>query len=70
MDNAKKSETLLVIVLGVVGLVLTGGILSMINWRSRDFHLKSQRRNIRLVSVPSGTSAVASSKSTAAVNEA
>jgi len=52
------------------GLLLTGAVLSMINWRSRDFHLKSQRRNIRLVSVPSGTSAVASSKANATVNEA
>src|SRR6266699_6364075 len=41
----------MMIVLGLAGLLLTGAVLSMINWRSRDFHLKSQRRNIRLVSV-------------------
>jgi NADH-quinone oxidoreductase subunit H len=55
--------------LGITGLLLTGATLSLINWRSRDFHLKSQRRNIRLVSVPSGTSAVASTKPAAAATE-
>src|SRR6186997_2766888 len=38
-----------VIGMGLVGLALTGVLLSRINWRSRDFHLKTQRRNIRLV---------------------
>ena len=44
--------------MGLVGLLLTGGLLSKINWRSRDFHLKTQRRNIRLVDVPKGKPAV------------
>lgn len=68
--NLTATGKAVMIALGIVGLLVTGGVLSLINWRSRDFHLKSQRRNIRLVSVPSGTSAVASSKSTAAASEA
>jgi len=48
-----------VIGMGLVGLALTGVLLSRINWRSRDFHLKTQRRNIRLVDVPKGKPAVA-----------
>ena len=48
----------LVIGMGLVGLVVTGLVLSRINWRSRDFHLKTQRRNIRLVDVPKGKPAV------------
>jgi hypothetical protein len=34
---------------GVINLLLTAGVLSLINWRSRDFNLKKQRRQIRLV---------------------
>src|SRR4030095_1967165 len=48
------------IVMGLIGLVITGAVLSRINWRSRDFHLKTQRRNIRLVDVPKGKPAVSS----------
>lgn len=44
---------------GVVNLILTAGILSLINWRSRDFNLKKQRRQIRLVDLPKGKPAVA-----------
>ena len=47
-----------VIGMGLAGLVITGALLSRINWRSRDFHLKTQRRNIRLVDVPKGKPAV------------
>ena len=47
-----------VIAMGLGGLALTGVLLSRINWRSRDFHLKTQRRNIRLVDVPKGKPAV------------
>ena len=68
--NLTASGKVMMIVLGIAGLLMTGAVLSMVNWRSRDFHLRSQRRNIRLVSVPSGTSAVASSKATVAGNEA
>jgi NADH-quinone oxidoreductase subunit H len=48
----------LMIVMGIVGLLITGVLLSKINWRSRDFNLKVQRRNIRLVNLPKGKPAV------------
>jgi NADH-quinone oxidoreductase subunit H len=44
---------------GFGNLLLTAGILSAINWRSRDFNLKKQRRQIRLVDLPKGKPAVA-----------
>src|SRR4026209_678320 len=44
----------IMIVMGIVGLFATAWLLSRINWRSRDFNLKTQRRNIRLVNVPKG----------------
>ena len=47
------------IAMGLIGLGLTGLLLARINWRSRDFNLKSQRRNIRLVNLPQGKPAVA-----------
>src|SRR5256714_4710757 len=37
------------IAFGIGNLLLTAGVLSLINWRSRDFNLKQQRRKIRLV---------------------
>ena len=46
------------IVIGVVNLFITAGLLSLINWRSRDFNLKTQRRQIRLVDLPKGKPAV------------
>ncbi len=46
------------IVIGIGNLFLTAGILSLINWRSRDFNLKKQRRQIRLVDLPKGKPAV------------
>jgi hypothetical protein len=46
------------IAFGIVNLFLTAGILSLLNWRSRDFNLKSQRRQIRLVDLPKGRPAV------------
>jgi NADH-quinone oxidoreductase subunit H len=49
----------LMIAMGLIGLGLTGLLLARINWRSRDFNLKSQRRNIRLVNLPQGKPAVA-----------
>ena len=60
--NLTATGKIIMVVLGIIGLLMTGGFLSWINGRSRDFHLKSQRRNIRLVSLPSGTGAVASTK--------
>jgi NADH-quinone oxidoreductase subunit H len=53
------SGKVIAIVIGIVNLFLTAGFLSLINWRSRDFNLKTQRRQIRLVDLPKGKSAVA-----------
>jgi NADH-quinone oxidoreductase subunit H len=63
--NLTATGKILMIILGIVGLLITGGVLSLINWRSRDFNLKIQRRNIRLVNVPCGPTAVATTKTTA-----
>jgi len=49
----------IMIVMGLLGLGIAGLLLARINWRSRDFNLKSQRRNIKLVNVPQGKPAVA-----------
>jgi NADH-quinone oxidoreductase subunit H len=46
------------ITMGLIGLMITGLLLSKINWRSRDFNLRVQRRNIRLVNLPQGKPAV------------
>ena len=43
---------------GLAGVFITAGLLARINWRSRDFHLKIQRRNIKLVNLPKGKPAV------------
>ena len=55
---------------GVANLALTAGLLSLINWRSRDFNLKQQRRKIRLVDLPKGRPAVAPASSAEIVSEA
>ncbi|HEX6043781.1 MAG TPA: NADH-quinone oxidoreductase subunit NuoH [Pyrinomonadaceae bacterium] len=44
----------IMIAFGIVGLFATGALLARINWRSRDFNLKTQRRNIKLVNIPKG----------------
>jgi NADH-quinone oxidoreductase subunit H len=49
---------LMMIAWGWAGLLVTAVVLSNINWRSRDFNLKKQRRNIRLVDLPKGKPAV------------
>jgi NADH-quinone oxidoreductase subunit H len=49
----------IMIALGLIGFAITGLVLSRINRRSRDFNLKSQRRNIKLVNPPMGKPAVA-----------
>jgi len=56
--NLTATGKVLMILFGAIGLVLTGLLLSRINWQSRDFNLKSQRRAIRLVNVPKGKPAV------------
>jgi NADH-quinone oxidoreductase subunit H len=49
----------LMIALGLLGVLIAWLSLAGINRRARDFNLKKQRRQIRLVDVPSGTPAVA-----------
>ena len=58
--NLTATGKVIMILFGLVGLLITGLLLSRINHRSRDFNLKTQRRNIRLVNVPKGKPAVAS----------
>jgi NADH-quinone oxidoreductase subunit H len=58
------------IVFGFGNVFLTAGILSLINWRSRDFNLKKQRRQIRLVDLPKGKPAVVPVSSAEGVSEA
>src|SRR5918994_1356395 len=57
--NLTTTGKILMVVMGLMSLGLTGLLLGRINWRSRDFNLKSQRRNIRLVNLPQGKPAVA-----------
>jgi NADH-quinone oxidoreductase subunit H len=54
------------IALGWAGLLVAAAFLAALNWRSRDFNLRKQRRQIRLVNVPKGKPAVAA---TAAASE-
>jgi NADH-quinone oxidoreductase subunit H len=56
--NLSLTGKLIMIGFGIAGLFVTAALLSRINWRSRDFNLKVQRRNIRLVDVPKGKPAV------------
>lgn len=48
----------LMIVFGCGGVLASAFALSMINWRSRDFNLKTQRRGLRLLNLPQGKPAV------------
>jgi NADH-quinone oxidoreductase subunit H len=59
--NLTAAGKAIMVVSGLVGLFITGVLLSRINWRSRDFNLKTQRRNIRLVNLPRGKPAVPAS---------
>lgn len=68
--NLTASGKSLMIGFGFTGLLVTGGVLSTINWRSRDFNLKGQRRNIRVVkNVPIGNPAVMPANAPAAANK-
>jgi NADH-quinone oxidoreductase subunit H len=60
--NLTATGKVIMIVIGFAGLFITSWLLARINWRSRDFNLKSQRRNIRLVNVPQGKPAVSASE--------
>jgi hypothetical protein len=53
-----RSGQVMAIAIGIVNLFITAGVRSLINWRSRDFNLKKQRRQIRLVDPPKGRPAV------------
>jgi NADH-quinone oxidoreductase subunit H len=57
--NMTPTGKVLIAGFGILGIFVTAGLLSAINWRSRDFNLKKQRREVRLVQVPQGTPAVA-----------
>jgi len=48
----------IMIAIGLLGVFAMATLLSRINWRSRDFNLRIQRRNIKLVNVPKGKPAV------------
>ena len=54
------------VAMGFAGLLVAAVFLALLNHRSRDFNLKKQRREIRLVDVPKGAPAVA----TAATSDA
>ncbi|MGH9961241.1 MAG: NADH-quinone oxidoreductase subunit NuoH, partial [Pyrinomonadaceae bacterium] len=56
--NLTATGKAVMVVIGFAGLFVMGALLARINWRSRDFNLKSQRRNIRLVNLPKGKPAV------------
>ena len=56
--DLKLAGKLIMIAFGLAGVFATAWLLSRINWRSRDFNLRTQRRNIRLVNVPQGKPAV------------
>src|SRR5258708_7443254 len=57
--NLTPAGKAVAIVFGFGNLLVTAAILSLINWRSRDFNLKKQRRKIRLADLPKGKPAVA-----------
>ena len=60
--NLSLTGKLIMIGFGIAGLFITAALLSRINWRSRDFNLTVQRRNIKLVNVPQGKPAVSTSE--------
>jgi NADH-quinone oxidoreductase subunit H len=60
--NLTMQGKIVVIAFGVVGVFITAALMARINWRSRDFNLKTQRRNIRLVNLPKGKPAVYTSE--------
>lgn len=58
--NLTPSGKAIAIGFGFTGLALTAFVLSSINWQSRDFNLRGQRRNIRVLkNVVKGKPAVA-----------
>ena len=57
--NLTWQGKVIMVAFGIAGLFIAAAMLSAINWRSRDFNLKKQRRQVRLVSPPQGQPAVA-----------
>ena len=68
--NLTVSGKAIMIAFGAGGLFIAAGVLSLINWRSRDFNLKKQRQQIRLINPPQGTPAVATTATAPATSEA
>jgi NADH-quinone oxidoreductase subunit H len=62
--NLTGTGKAVVIAFGWAGLLVAAGFLAALNWRSRDFNLKKQRRQVRLVDVPKGKPAVATTAAT------
>jgi NADH-quinone oxidoreductase subunit H len=60
--NLTLTGKLIMVAFGIAGLFITASLLARINWRSRDFNLKIQRRNIKLVNLPKGKPAVSASE--------
>ncbi|MFL6207547.1 MAG: NADH-quinone oxidoreductase subunit NuoH [Pyrinomonadaceae bacterium] len=56
--NLTRTGKGIMIAYGIAGVFIAAGMLSAINWRSRDFNLKKQRQQVRLVSPPQGQPAV------------
>jgi NADH-quinone oxidoreductase subunit H len=54
----------IVVAFGWAGLLVAALFLAALNWRSRDFNLKKQRRQVRLVNVPRGKPAAATTAAT------
>jgi NADH-quinone oxidoreductase subunit H len=68
--NLTPSGKAIAIGFGFAGLALTAFVLSTINWQSRDFNLRGQRRNIRVLkNIKKGKPAVAPAPAPAAANE-
>jgi NADH-quinone oxidoreductase subunit H len=57
--NLTRTGKGIMIAYGIAGVFIAAGMLSAINWRSRDFNLKKQRQQIRLMNPPQGQPAVA-----------
>jgi NADH-quinone oxidoreductase subunit H len=57
--NLTRTGQAVMVGFGLVGVLVAAALLTAINWRSRDFNLKKQRREVRLVSLPQGKPAVA-----------
>ncbi|HEX8181553.1 MAG TPA: NADH-quinone oxidoreductase subunit NuoH [Pyrinomonadaceae bacterium] len=57
--NLTGTGKAILVAYGIAGIFIAAAMLSAINWRSRDFNLKKQRRQVRLVSPTQGPPAVA-----------